>query len=116
MITCGWLVENLQSREGWDAVRSYRIVFFAYAVLGLVKFFLTFFLSKGCEVEKEDQDTAGPASSSETSPLLANDAGYRKQKAKKSLLPSISKESIVIVTNLCLLFAVDSIASGLVPS
>lgn len=35
---------------------------------------------------------------------------------KKSLLPKISRESRGIIFKLCCLFAVDSLASGLVPA
>ena len=117
MITCGWVTQHLKAKEGWDEVRSYRIVFFAYAVLGLVKLCLTFFMSVKCEVVKEDKQATSSANPSETSPLLGNgDDAQKPNAARKSLLPSISKESRIIVTNLCLLFAVDSLASGLVPS
>ena len=119
MISCGWVVQHLQSLDGWDAVRSYRVIFLAYAVLGLVKLLLTLFLSQGCEVEKDLHESASPrdtSETSETSPLLRNENGDRKPEARKSLLPSISRESVVILTKLCLLFSVDSIASGLVPS
>ena len=122
MITCGFVTQHLKSREGWDEIRSYRIVFFAYAVLGLVKLCITFFMSVRCEVVKEDkqaasQDGSHSANPSETSPLLGNGNDTKKpDAARKSWIPSISKESRVIVTNLCLLFAIDSLASGLVPS
>ena len=122
MITCGFVTQHLKSREGWDEVRSYRVVFFAYAVLGLVKLCLTFFMSVKCEVVKEDkqatdQDASHSANPSETSPLLGSGSDVKKPEAvRKSWMPSISKESRVIVTNLCLLFAIDSLASGLVPS
>ncbi len=122
MITCGWVTQHLKSREGWDEVRSYRVVFFAYAVFGLVKLCLTFFMSVKCEVVKEDkqatsQDGPHSANPSETSPLLGNGNDAQKpDAARKSILPSISKESRIILTNLCLLFALDALASGLVPS
>ena len=122
MITCGWVTQNLESQPGWDDVRSYRVVFFAYAFFGLVKLCLTFFMSVKCEVVKEDkqatsQDDSHSANPSETSPLLSNGNDAQKpEAARKSWYPSISKESRIIVTNLCLLFALDSLASGLVPS
>ena len=122
MITCGWVTQHLESQPGWDDVRSYRIVFFAYAFFGLVKLCLTFFMSVKCEVVKEDkqattQDVSHSANPSETSPLLSNGNDAQKpEAARKSWYPSISKESRIIVTNLCLLFALDSLASGLVPS
>ena len=122
MITCGWVTQHLKAKKGWDEVQSYRVIFFAYATFGLVKLCLTLFMSVKCEVVKEDkqatsQNGSHSANPSETSPLLGNGNDAQKPDApRKSLLPSISKESRIIVTNLCLLFAIDSLASGLVPS
>jgi hypothetical protein len=96
--------------DGWDVIRAYRIIFFGYAVLGMIKFGLAAALSHRVEAEKEL-----PAHSEvdgEQAPLLAN--GDEQPKPKKSMLPSISSESRIIVLNLCLLFALDSLASGLV--
>lgn len=121
MITCGWVVQHLSSLDGWDAVRSYRVVFFAYAAFGLVKLCLTFLMSIKCEVVKEDKmavsrNGSRSANPTEQSPLLANGSDDHKPDTKKSLLPTFSKETKVTVTYLCLLFAVDALASGLVPS
>jgi MFS family permease len=108
-IACGWVVQRLQSLEGWDPIRSYRMVFFAYAGLGLVKLILACALSQKCEAEPKitplnDEDSLEP--------LLRSD----DQQKKKRLLPQISTESRGIVVKLCILFAVDSMASGLVPA
>ena len=109
-MTCGWVVHTLQASNGWSDVRAYRIIFFAYAVIGLVKFLLAISLSRNCEVDKEPT----PARDLETEPLLG-DNGAKKPKPSRSLLPSISKESRTIVFNLCILFALDAFASGLAP-
>ncbi|KFY81193.1 hypothetical protein V499_00019 [Pseudogymnoascus sp. VKM F-103] len=37
LLSCGWVVQELKALDGWDDIRAYRITFFAYAVLGLVK-------------------------------------------------------------------------------
>lgn len=111
-MTCGWVVHTLQASKGWSAVRAYRTMFFAYAVIGLIKFLLACSLSRNCEAEKK----ATPAGDTETAPLLGdNGPKAKKSKPSRSLLPSISKESRVIVLNLCILFALDSFASGLAP-
>ena len=111
-MTCGWVVHTLQASNGWSDVRAYRIVFFAYAVIGLIKFLLACSLSKNCEAEKK----AIPAMDTETAPLLGdNGPKAKKSRPSMSLLPSISKESRIIVLNLCLLFALDAFASGLAP-
>lgn len=108
MMTCGWVVGYLQTLEGWDNVRAYRTVFFTYAALGFVKFCLACALSKRVEAEREV-----PPQPSETTPLLADNTPQPHKKPSK--LPSISAESRVIVINLCILFALDSFASGLAP-
>jgi hypothetical protein len=112
MMTCGWVVHTLQYSKGWSDVRAYRIIFFAYAVIGLIKFGLACSLSRKCEAEKE----VTPERDTETAPLLGgNGPKAKKSKPSMSLLPSISKESRVIVFNLCILFALDAFASGLAP-
>lgn len=110
MITCGWVVHALQSSNGDDYIRSYRTIFFAYAVVGIMKFALACALSSKVEAIKE----ARPVRNTETTPLLGEDhPNDKKPKPRMSLLPSISRESRLIVVNLCLLFALDSFASGL---
>ncbi len=119
MLTCGWVVRHLTSLEGWDDVRAYRIMFFAYGVCGLTKTCLALALSKSIELEKPEAATQPDP---ETAPLLGEDAVDEEPAPKKpkkwsfsSILPPISPESRVIIINLCLLFALDAFASGLVP-
>ena len=115
LLTCGWIVQHLQSLDGWDTIRAYRIIFVLYAIFGVLKFFLAITLSNACESESKKSVAHGPAS--ETSPLLSSEAQEPSKKSVvKSLLPSISRETKLVVFKLCLLFAVDSFASGLVPS
>jgi MFS family permease len=121
MMICGWVVRHLKSLDGWDDIRAYRIIFFAYAVLGLIKMTLALALSKKVEAEKAEE----PATTDvETAPLLGENAevnGHNPdlKKSKKrsftSLLPDISAESRIIIFSLCGLFALDAFASGLVP-
>lgn len=79
----------------------------------MIKFVLACALSRDIEPEKKVE----PQHDSEVAPLLSNDDAVERDNKKNwmPLLPSISKESIVIVANLCVLFAMDSFASGLVP-
>lgn len=111
MMTCGWAVHHMTS-NGLYYIQAYRYIFFAYAAIGLIKFALACALSKKVEAEKEVKlrgDT-------EITPLLDDGSTDQpKKKARSSLIPNISKESRVIVVNLCLLFALDSFASGLAP-
>ena len=112
IMTCGWVVNHLRS-TGWDSIRAYRTVFFAYAAIGVIKFALACALSRDVEPEKKVE----PQHDSEVAPLLGSDDAVERDNKKTwmSLLPSISKESMVIVVNLCVLFALDSFASGLAP-
>ena len=111
-MTCGWVVNSLQSTEGVDNVSAYRLAYFGYAALGLVKFILACGLSKRVEA-----DYKAPAKDDQaTRPLLQNEIGPEAaKKPKKSMLPSVSKASRGIVVNLCILFALDAFASGLAP-
>lgn len=147
-IICGWLVQRLQSQEGWSQTRSYRVIFGAYAILGLLKLGLALMLSSRCEVEpqrhsghetvenrdseaegllSEDNDERGeeaqelsttkpPGSARGPAEDANKPASSSAAKKKRSLLPDISTESRAILLTLCLLFAVDSLASGLVPT
>jgi hypothetical protein len=119
MLTCGWVVRFLQRLDGWDNIRAYRVIFFAYGVCGLIKLALALALSKNIEVDTPDAATQPDP---ETAPLLeenGEDEDPASKKPKKrgfaSILPYICPESRIIVINLCLLFALDALASGLVP-
>ena len=113
---CGWLLNNMTKNLGYDEVAAYRAVFWGYAVVGIIKFCLALALSKACEAEKKQ---APPVTDPETAPLLGDGAEDEEPKKKQSkllaLLPEISKESRIIVVNLCILFALDAFASGLAP-
>jgi MFS family permease len=141
----GWLVEHLQENYAWTALDSYRIIFWVYAALGIVKFLLCLALSSESEPLKKLGATTAPYSSDETRPLLGDDTDIENHqngqvkdnqksgpdwsscnpqqqtrqdtrlKSKISLFPKISSESKAIVAKLCFLFALDAIASGLAP-
>lgn len=117
MLTCGWVVRYLTSLDGWDDIHAYKIMFFAYSVCGLIKMFLALALSKNVEVDRPE---AAVQPDPEQAPLLGENAvdedpAPKKSKKRRfaSLLPQISPESRVIIINLCLLFALDALASGL---
>ena len=112
------MVQELQRWEGWNPVRSYRTVFMAYAGLGFLNLLLTFVLSSRVELHghEEHKDSDG-----DQEPLISrsgSDSNNEMTMAKKtrSLLPNISKESRIVLFKLCMLFALDSLASGLVPA
>jgi hypothetical protein len=104
----------MTERKGWDIINSYRTLFYGYAVFGIIKLFLALSLGKVIEAEKKP---TLPIQNSESAPLLGDGAedAVPKKNYLRSILPTISKESRVIVVNLCILFALDSFASGLAP-
>ena len=116
MVACGWVVEGVQGRWGWDVVSAYRVAFWGYAVCGGVKFGMICFLSKAVEVEKER--------GGEEEPLLRGEDGEgeegdevegKKGSVWRRMLPNVSRESLNILVKLCVLFAMDSFASGMAP-
>ena len=126
----GWIIRALQTRLHWTPLASYRVVFWAYAGFGLIKLLLCFLLTTRCELDKPDKPARPPSvrpAQNETQSLLANglderpktpldDANPMKTSLLRSLLPPLSRESAAVVFKLCLLFALDSFASGLTPA
>ena len=110
-------------------------MFGVYAFLGLIKLGLSLMLSDNCEPElprqehestesngfemeglltdSEDESPESPETPKQTPKPSATTAPLQ---VKKSIWPVISPSSRVILSKLCLLFAVDSLASGLVPA
>lgn len=128
-IACGWIVQALLRQGGRSEISAYRIIFGIYAVLGVVKLLLAFMLSNKCEPEqtKQEYQEVHQMDDVESEGLLSDGEdsheGNVQSKARaplpemkrKSIWPAISPSSRSILIKLCLLFAVDSLASGLVP-
>ena len=141
-VVCGWLVQAIMTSGGKSDIDAYRVVFGLYAGFGLLKLVLSAMLSEACESEPpkpkyqpvpvemnsrpdeeieellSDSDDEGEADAGTTvkpvqpqSPLTES-----TEKRHKSIWPQISRESRKTLVRLCLLFAVDSFASGLVPN
>ena len=123
-LSTGWVVQELQEKAGWSPVQSYRAVFFAYAALGFVNFLLSWVLSSRVELWGHENRVAGVDSTSEEEPLVSGSdtdsnngtISIAKEKKKITILPRITKESRIVLAKLCVLFSVDSLASGLVPA
>jgi MFS-type transporter involved in bile tolerance (Atg22 family) len=123
MMTCGWTVNHLTMDLDWLIVDAYRLVFMGYAAMGALKLAIILFLSREVEIEKPTETLPSVlAQPSETAPLLGNvtlpvakPSPEGRRGLVASLLPSISRESRGIMVSLCLLFALDSFASGLAP-
>lgn len=129
-IICGWIVQWLTSLRGWTPTKAYRTIFWLYASLGLAKLVLSLMLSGACEPQAEpeklvmqDQNHDG---GSEAEGLLSDDGEEEEDRPKKatrevppptkrSIWPKISPASRDILLKLCLLFTIDSFASGLAP-
>lgn len=122
----GWLVEGLKGR-GWTELETYRVVFWMYGGLGVVKAVVTRFLSTRCEVNG-DKDGYAPVARQETAPLAdgaedddENEASSPPPppppapKPKKMGFAALSTKTRWTLLRLCALFAVDSLASGMVP-
>jgi hypothetical protein len=90
----------------------------AYAGLGFLNLLLTFALSSRVELhgheEHKDSDGDQEPLISRSDSDTSNEVTMAKE--KRSLLPKISKESRIVLLRLCMLFALDSLASGLVPA
>ncbi|KAL6242115.1 hypothetical protein RBB50_011027 [Rhinocladiella similis] len=111
-ISCGWIITFLRDEKHFGSIQAYRVIYFMYTIIGLVKLCLALLLSKECEVNAQPK----AANPSETSPLIGdNSTGDQKKRKRWSLLPDISKESRVVLIQLCILFAFDNFASGLAP-
>lgn len=116
-LATGWVVQKLQSRERWSPVRSYQAVFLAYGGLGFLNLLLTCMLSSRVELHgHEEQKDSDDESESLISRGDIDSNHEMTVKEKRSLLPKISKDSRIVLLKLCLLFALDSLASGLVPA
>ena len=98
---------------GWEEKQAYSAIFVGYTVVGILELGVVLCLSARVELHVENTD--GDA---ECEPLMTNDdnVATRAVPEKWSFLPTISKDSRVVMFKLCLLFAVDSLASGLVPA
>ena len=122
-------MERLTSHGNWTSVDAYRFVFYGYAILGIFKLVLSLLLSRRCEPEpdQEERNQAKDRGTVEAEGLLAEDEEMVESPTsprpktppspsikRKSVWPAISKASRVTLVKLCLLFAVDSLASGLV--
>lgn len=105
------MVEELKALDRWDDIRAYRVIFFAYSVFGLIKLFLVFALSKDCEAMPDPpQDRPH-----EEAPLLGVEDPSKSRQSFFGFFSHISPESLVVLLQLCLLFGLDSFASGLIP-
>lgn len=122
-MTAGWTVEQLQKSARFSDVQAYRTVFYFYTLLGLVKLALSMALSEKVEVERKPPPSPDQArtqllhdydAETEGSNNNNRDTVSKNTKTKpKAWLPAISPASRLVVIQLCILFGMDSFASGL---
>ncbi|RYP92840.1 hypothetical protein DL770_001011 [Monosporascus sp. CRB-9-2] len=113
LVCCGWILQHLTQSRHWDIIPSYRAIYFGYAAIGALKLVLSLLLTRLVESEKIRQ--RANEGQGEAAPLLNGSTEEPAKRGIRSLLPHISKDSVPVVINLCLLFALDSFASGLTP-
>ncbi|KAJ7220852.1 major facilitator superfamily domain-containing protein [Mycena pura] len=112
----GWLVEGGKTLRGWDDLAAYRAVFWGYAGIGVIKLVATLRLSQKCEVEGEKHSAeyvalnTRPPGEDEDEP-----APPPPPKPKKMGFAQLSVKTRWTLLRLCALFAIDSLASGMVP-
>lgn len=117
-LACGLATQFLESKKNWSKVQAYRVVFFGYAILGLIKLGLTVILSASCEMEKKE--SAEPHSGRDTSErqeaasLLSENAEDQTSKRGGWLDFSVTKESLVVLAEVCFLLVLEAISMGLI--
>lgn len=117
LISCGWVTTLLAEHKHWSRIETYHLIFVGYAVAGTLKLVLTLFLSAECEAERQ-AEAHPPTDQNEQAPLLGQregDAESPNKPSKYSTLPKFSRESKLVLAQLCALFALDNFASGLAP-
>ncbi|PYH88491.1 MFS transporter [Aspergillus ellipticus CBS 707.79] len=125
MMTGGWAINLLQVIWGWPYISACKILFFAYAAIGAIKFLLSIALSSAVEAKAEKKRTRkSPTRASqqtgegETQPLLGgpvrNSTSQDQDPQKRSFLSFVGDAELVsLVIRLAILFGLDSFASGL---
>ncbi|KAF2097093.1 MFS general substrate transporter [Rhizodiscina lignyota] len=114
----GWLAYAI--RTIWDVKWSaaFPHIFWMYAAIGVIKAILTLCLTEACEADIQPEETM----ESESTTLLqgrrssvAKTTVSALEMASKPLKTKLSKESKGILIKLCMLFAVNAFASGMLP-
>ena len=107
----------LESKREWSTVQAYRVVFLGYAILGLVKLASTLVLSSACEREEKESvgqsDMRETADNQEDSPLLSKNVENQEPKARNRLGFTVTKDSLVVLAEVCFLQALEALGIGL---
>lgn len=123
----GWISYVLHQYYQWNWKEGYWVNFAVYTVIGLVKAGLTFMLSDRCEANYDRQTEEDMAEQEAASAPLMSHADRRSSYSKpqkvtetirrvsSTVSTRLSPESRTILVKLCVLFAIDSFAKGLLP-
>ena len=118
LASSGWLTSAI--RQIWDVKWSaaFPYVFWVYAIIGVVKAILTLMLSEACEAEAVPEE---PAQGESTTLLPGRRSSIAKatvstlETVGKPLKTKMSRERKVILVKLCVFFAINAFASGMLP-
>lgn len=125
----GQLVEGLKSRE-WTELQAFRGVFCLYGAIGIVKAIATSLLSSRCEADggSRNANAYQPVGAKQSRPTAATDETEEDgdegpaqserpapQPKPKMGFAQLSNKTRWTLLRLCALFAIDSLASGMVP-
>ena len=119
----GWITYILRTYFKWDWKDGYPVIFGVYAIIGLMKACLTLLLTERCEPNYDRQTELDIAEQEATAPLMrhgdrrssyskAHKATATMHRIGETVSTKLSPESRSILIRLCLLFAVNSFATG----
>ena len=124
----GQLVEGLKGR-GWTELQAFRAVFCLYGAVGVAKAVVTTLLSSRCEVDR-GTNAYQPVGAKQSRPTVATDEAEEDeddgpaqssveerpppQPKPKMGFAQLSNKTRWTLLRLCALFAIDSLASGMV--
>lgn len=121
-LAAGWMTHSLQS-SGWTETSSYRLVFWLYAAIGVIKCGMTFLLSQQCEVQPKPEPEPQPVelrhstnNQNEEQQAFLDESDEEEENTpkpepvKKTSWIQLSKKSQITLAKLCGLFFFDSLA------
>lgn len=118
----GWITAAFQKFAGWTEQESYRVIFIVYAIIGLTKLLVALQLSNASEVERQTAKRQQDPQQEEAQPMLQSEATLTAKvpgstalkRIVRIFVPELTAPTKSILWKLCLLFAIDSFASGMV--
>lgn len=126
LFVSGYITYFMREYVAEDWKEEYPPVFGMYAIVGLIKVCVTFFLTERCEANYTAPDETARDEPETTAPLLSNSdrrRSYNKgpevtsriHRIRSSVTAKLSPESRKTLIRLCMLFAINSFASGMLP-